>query len=387
MTVWKACKLAGLQAGKESVVMADQLNLKEITEKDQQAQVEKLIIEIIAQRRQPSAWELVQEVENKVGALARWVIMPTLKSLEKGKELTAQGQSYIKSLLESEDITLALIGTDSPSRKIVPSIDELVHRSLRHKGSEQFREMIDFMARFREYAPYNNMLVRIQDPTCSFYATSKDWVERFRRNLKEDARPMLILAPMHPVMLVYALDQTEGQPLPEKLQNFARYEGAFQQDWLKRVIENANRDRIKVDFKKLSSTNAGFATFSRELHSWKMRIAIHDELDEPSRFGILCHELAHIYLGHLGTDKDHWWPSRQNLNLQTVEIEAESAAYIVTTRLGLSGFSEAYLSGHMKSNELPESVSMDLIAKVSGKLEQMTKILLPKRRERQQKKG
>jgi hypothetical protein len=27
-------------------------------------------------------------------------------------------------------------------------------------------------------------------------------------------------------------------------------------------------------------------------------------------YGTLCHELAHIYLGHSGTDRDHWWPSR-----------------------------------------------------------------------------
>jgi hypothetical protein len=53
------------------------------------------------------------------------------------------------------------------------------------------------------------MLVRMQNPTCSFYATERDWYDRFRRNLKEDARPMLILAPMHPVLLVYALMEDE----------------------------------------------------------------------------------------------------------------------------------------------------------------------------------
>jgi len=40
------------------------------------------------------------------------------------------------------------------------------------------------------------MLVRLQNPTCGFYATERDWDDRFGRNLKEDARPMLILAPM-----------------------------------------------------------------------------------------------------------------------------------------------------------------------------------------------
>ena len=125
--------------------------------------------------------------------------------------------------------------------------------------------MVSFMARFRDYAPYNNMLVRMQNPTCSFYATERDWCDRFGRNLKEDARPMLILAPMHPVMLVYALDETEGKDLPKELENVASYQGEWKPDWLERTVQNAAvRDRIRVDFKILSSTNAGFATLARQ---------------------------------------------------------------------------------------------------------------------------
>src|ERR1019366_8753750 len=120
-----------------------------------------------------------------------------------------------------------------------------------YRDSVQFREMVVFMAKFRDYAPYNNMLVRIQNPTCSFYATERDWRDRFKRGLKEDAHPMLILAPMHPVMLVYALDQTEGpDPLPEELNKFARIEGQWTPDWLHRTVRNAAiHDRIRVDFK------------------------------------------------------------------------------------------------------------------------------------------
>ena len=70
----------------------------------------------------------------------------------------------------------------------------------------------------------------------------------------------------------------------------------------------------------------------------KMRIAIHAELDPPSRYGVVCHELAHILLGHLGTDADYWWPSRMNLDHKTVEIEAEATAYIVTSQERSEGF-------------------------------------------------
>jgi hypothetical protein len=111
--------------------------------------------------------------------------------------------------------------------------------------------MIEFMARFRDYAPYNNMLVRLQNPSCGFYATAKDWQGRFRRKIKEDARPMLILAPGHPVMLVYDLDQTQGDTLPKELLEFSHFEGEWEEQWLSRLIGNASGHRIRVDFKPL----------------------------------------------------------------------------------------------------------------------------------------
>jgi hypothetical protein len=76
-----------------------------------------------------------------------------------------------------------------------------------------------------------------------------------------------------------------------------------------------------------------------------MRIVIHEALDGPSRFGVLCRELAHIYLGHVGSDRDHWWPSRRELNHQTVEIEAESVAFLVTSRKRLTGGGPGALRG------------------------------------------
>lgn len=93
--------------------------------------------------------------------------------------------------------------------------------------------------------------------------------------------------------------------------------------------------------------------------------------------GVLCHEIAHILLGHLGNDHDLLWPSRLELSHSTVEIEAESVAYIVTQHLQLEGSSHSYISRHLGQGELPESVSIDNIAKVSGKIERMAKGLLP----------
>ena len=331
--------------------------------------------------------ELIAKIEIDIAMEARLETLTAIRQLIDGKTLTDANESYLKSMLDNGTLTQALAGVTSSNPPVNPGIDELLLQSKKYQTSDEFNEMIRFMGQFRDYAPYNNMLVRVQNPSCSFYATAHDWYYRFERTLKEDAKPMIILAPMHPVMLVYDLDQTEGKALPRELEKFSAFEGKWESKWLERLIENANRHRIKVDFKSLSTTNSGFATFSRSQGNWKMRIAIHDELDEPSRFGVLCHELAHIFLGHLGADKDLWWPSRSNLTRSTAEIEAESVAFIVTSQIELLGTSAAYISRHLgKNDKFPDSVSIDYIAKVAGKIERMTRGLLAEPKEKVEKK-
>jgi hypothetical protein len=62
-----------------------------------------------------------------------------------------------------------------------------------YRSSEAFKEMVAFMGGFRDYAPYNVMLVRLQNRSCGFFAPAPDWWKRHQRCLIDDARPMLIL--------------------------------------------------------------------------------------------------------------------------------------------------------------------------------------------------
>lgn len=345
--------------------------------------VKAVVLALLKSGRQPSAWELLNEVETNIGMKGRFELAAVLEHLAEDKDLTGAHRAYCASARVSEDLAEALRGAGAPEKEIKSTIDSLLQQSRAYRGSKEFQDMVSFMGSFRDYAPFNNMLVRLQNPTCSFYATEPDWNKRFERHLKEDARPLLILAPMHPVMLVYDLDQTDGKPLPKEVTEFAKFEGAWKSEWLGRLVENARvHDRIRVDFKKLSSTNAGFATIAAGEGGWKMRIAIHDELDEPSRFGVLCHELAHIHLGHLGSDKDHWWPSRSELSHRTVEIEAEATAFIVALRFELKGASARYVSRYLGEKPMPASVSLDLVAKMAGRLEKMATETMKPRREK-----
>ena len=347
---------------------------------DLTAQVREALLSLLEKPVQPSARELLLTIERQLGVKARWEVNAAVQAIMDERATSQSIRAYLRFLLESGDMDAALRGEGAPDREFVSSIDSLLQQSREYRGSDKFAEMIAFMGKFREYAPFNNMLVRLQNPACSFFATESHWRKKFRASLKEDARPMVILAPMRPVMLVYDLDQVEGAPLPEELEKFATFEGQWNEAWLALAVENAaQRDRIRVDFKTLSSTLAGFATFAHGNVEWKRRIAIHDQLDGPSRFGVLCHELAHIYLGHLGSDSDHWWPSRSNLTRNAVELEAEAVAFLVTLRLGLQGSSSVYVSRYMPNGNVPEGVSMDLISKVAGRIEQMAREHLPRR--------
>jgi hypothetical protein len=248
--------------------MSQELN-PEATVSEQQ--IEAAIRDILFSNRQPSAWELVEQIESAFGWQSRWMIKDAAKALTKDSSLQNSCRQYLDALLERDELDQVLAGAESPRKDIQSGIDSLLRQSLAYRSSKAFQEMIDFMGRFKDYAPYNNMLVRIQNPSCSFYATEKDWFRRFKRRLKEDARPMLILAPMHPVLLVYDLDQTEGPDLPEELSKFASFAGEWKDEYLERTLGNAaKRDKIRIDFKRLSSTNAGFATIARGDRESKM---------------------------------------------------------------------------------------------------------------------
>ena len=345
-------------------------------------QVRTTVLKLLARPAQPSAWELLRAVEQEVGFKARWVLADVLFMLQGDKNLSSMHRAFVGSLLDSGDLNWALDNTEPPHKPFESAMDNLLRDSAVYRSSRAFQEMIDFMARFRKYSPYNNMLVRIQDPACSYFARAKDWQERFRRYIKEDENPMLILAPKSPVLMVYGLDQTDGvDPLPEELDRFAQFEGEdWKVNWLKRAVKNAELHyHIQVVFKRLSSTLAGYATTACPA-GWKMRIVIHKENDLPSQFGVLCHELAHVLLGHLGSDQDNWWPSRIMLNTRAMEIEAESVAHLVTTRFGLNGSSARYISRYMNTDRVPVDVSVDTIARVTSRIESMARKRLPDRK-------
>src|SRR6266568_6127195 len=92
-------------------------------------------------------------------------------------------------------------------------LDQLLIDSKLYSQSKDYKDLLDFVVRLRNFAPFNAMLLQVQKPGLRYAASAHDWRERFGRKPKEGARPLLILWPFAPVALVYDVMDTEGKDL------------------------------------------------------------------------------------------------------------------------------------------------------------------------------
>jgi hypothetical protein len=213
-----------------------------------------------------------------------------------------------------------------------------------------------FVGRFRFYFPFNAMLIHTQMPGAHFVCTAWRWRRDYRREIKINARPIVILQPMGPVLFVFDVSDTaplpNARPLPRQVKDpFQVRDGKIGGQYAL-TIDNAKRDGVRVSERADGSQRAGSIQWaaagqhleftitkkplskSTQVPLW-FELLLNSVLSAEARYGTLVHELAHLYCGHLGTPNGRWWPDRQNLSHAVREFEAESVSYLVCTRLGI----------------------------------------------------
>jgi len=272
------------------------------------------------------------------------------------------------------------------------ALDELFHNAKQYRTSSSYRNFVDFIGRFRFYSPYNAMLIHVQMPGATFVATAHRWFYQYGRQVAPNAHALVILQPMGPVMFVFDVSDTEptdqAQQLPPEVERpFETRHGKIN-DELVRTIENAKRDGIFVCEREAGTQSAGvIAKAQRGLDltfqvKWKPKpeltkvprrydLVLNAIHSAEAKYATLAHELAHLYCGHLGTPNKDWWPDRSQCDRVTAEFEAESVCYFVCTRLGIDNPSDEYLAGYLRANAEIPSISLELVVKAAGLIEQM----------------
>jgi hypothetical protein len=332
-------------------------------------------------KRHGSAADFLADIERDLGWPARLIVPELLDALRNDASVNNDDHKFLVHTLNKPSIAQAMSQEKDGVSEHQSAIDELFKRSRKFQKSRKFKEAVEFVAKFREYSPFNNMLVYLQNPFATYVATTNQWFKNFRRTIKEHARPIIILAPRTPVLLLYDIEDTEGPPLPGKLGTFGKTKGRFDPQLLHRTVRNCDREKILVQRKDLPALRAGVATMRLRDSNWKARIWLRQELDDASAYPILCHELAHVFLGHLGASKQCNWPYRPNVSNAVAEIEAEAVASIVCSRAGLKTQAIEYLSSYVDGSSEFENVSFDLIARAAGRIEEMGRRLLAPRAE------
>jgi hypothetical protein len=295
---------------------------------------------------------------------------------------------------------------DSPAKKwefdsAKRALDELFSLTTQYKSSKSFFELATFITRFKFYSLFNAMLIHTQMPGAKYAATPKRWRDKFRRRIKAGARPIVILQPMGPVMFVFDVSDTEeidnySPPLPPEVEKpFEVKHGTIEYE-LETLCENAIRDGVRIRFVHEGSQSAGsirrFDPKNQHIAQEFLRknektnipvrydMIVNENHGKKANFVTVAHELAHLYCGHLGTINPKWWPDRRGLDRETVEFEAESAAYLVCERIGIKNPSEEYLSNYVDANEQIPEISLDCVIKSATLIETMSKQNVPLRK-------
>ena len=260
----------------------------------------------------------------------------------------------------------------------VPSLlDDLFAKSRLYRKSKDYRELLDFVVRLRNFAPFNAMLLQVQKPGLSYAASERDWRVRFGREPKKGARPLLILWPFGPVALVYDVMDTDGDKLPEDVASFvARGQIDEQQmESFPLLLARKNIDWHWIDAGDRSAGSVSVVYRSlRGTEKNRYRLEINKNHAPAVQFTTLAHELGHLYLGHLGPDRNLKIPERPRPNHSQGELEAESVAYIVCKRNGVEPKSQTYLSDIIDGREAFEGIAVYQVMRAAGRVEALLEL-------------
>jgi hypothetical protein len=199
-------------------------------------------------------------------------------------------------------------------------------------------------------------------------------------------------------MFLYDLPDTDGDPMPDALMKPFDTEGLLDSCVFRNTVDNCSLHGIHVrEDQQMGLLRGGeLIRLDAELRKsyeefqlmpFNYLILLNGAFPLAQRYSTLCHELGHLFCGHVGCDPKDWWEGRE-LQKNAAEVEAESVAYLVCLRHGLRLASESYLSAYRtpRNIELPE-FGFDAVLQATDYIEQMGRSRWKKpKRERKERK-
>lgn len=277
---------------------------------------------------------------------------------------------------------------------------ELLRSEVRqHANSKEFIKMIKNISSMPGLSIYNALLVQWQRPGSILTLQEKKW-NYYGRRLKPNAQPLMILKKFGPVDFVYEYDDTEkilglkgrsllGRASKEEAielykNNLLDNKGCLSLYEYNMLCKNIETEGIYLDCTFRAGNNyGGYITHydNQELRvriskdksetvRSKLLINVNENFDLVSKFGVICHELGHLFCEHISYNEkvNHRFTKEQE------EFEAETVSWLVCRALGIERASEKYLAGY--DDEFPEC-DLAKVAVAVDRIIQMTKRIIP----------
>ena len=261
----------------------------------------------------------------------------------------------------------------SSEDKVKAIVDKLTEGTAAVFSSDKYKQYLSAMSQFHGYSYNNILLILWQNPDASYVAGYKTW-ETLERYVKKGEKGITILAPCPKKYMkqVQILDSKTGQPLidndgrpvteekeftytkfrPTTVFDISQTEGKELPTLAEELSGQVQDYQILMDsIREVAPAPIRFDMWYESKKGYyslaEKEIVIKFGMSEMQTIKTAVHETVHSLL-HKDTDdlKDS----------ATMEVEAESIAYVVCQSLGLdtSDYSFGYLAGWSANKELPE---------------------------------
>ena len=276
--------------------------------------------------------------------------------------------------------------------------------------SDKYEDYLRVMSKFYNYSYRNTLLIALQKPDATLVAGYEAWKKKFGRQVNKREKAIKILAPapyktkkkmevidqvtQKPVMRedgtvmteevevtipafrvanVFDVSQTTGRPLPSLFDNI---EGDVR-----------NFERFFEAVRSVSPVPVGFEPLADKdgfYHQVEKRIALRDGMSERQTMAAIIHEISHATLHSLDMEHLQEFLKERGKDQRTMEVEAESIAYVVCQHYGIETGENSfgYIAMWSKNKTLPElqaslkiirDTASDLIGRIDEKVAELEK--------------
>lgn len=269
--------------------------------------------------------------------------------------------------------------------------------------SDKYEEYLRVMSKFYNYSYRNTLLIALQKPDATRVAGYEAWKTKFGRHVNKGEKAIKILAPApyrtkkemevidqvtqmpvrredgsimteevevtipaFRVANVYDVSQTSGRTLPSLFDNIEGEVKGFERFY--KAVESVSP--VPMGFEPMTDKDGFY-------HQIEKRIALREGMSERQTAAAAIHEISHATLHAL--DMAHLKESlkARGKDQRTMEVEAESIAYVVCQRYGIETGENSfgYIAMWSKNKTLPElqaslKVIRDTASDIIGRIDE-----------------